>query len=133
MGRLYGARGWSLIGAMAAVLFVAFPVLDNAEALQCIVDMINARYGLSLTTGDVGTLGRQVLHDDRGEQRVPLHGQPLLAGVQRQQSAQQQEGADDQHQQAGQQRGGVVHAGGAACESICPHARQPEMEDVEKG
>ena len=26
--------------------------------------MLNARYGLSLTTGDVGTLGRQVLHDE---------------------------------------------------------------------
>ena len=45
-------------------LFVAFPVLDNHEALQCIVDMINARYGQDLTTGDLGALGRQVLHDE---------------------------------------------------------------------
>jgi aldehyde:ferredoxin oxidoreductase len=44
--------------------FVAFPVLDNPEALQCLVDLINARHGLNLTTGDVGTLGRRVLEDE---------------------------------------------------------------------
>ncbi len=54
------------IDATGMCLFVAFPVLDNPEALQCIVDMINARYGLSLTTADVGALGRQVLHDELG-------------------------------------------------------------------
>ena len=42
----------------------ALPVLDNPEALQCIVDLINARYGLDLTTGGLGTLGRQVLYDE---------------------------------------------------------------------
>ena len=52
------------IDSTGLCLFVAFPVLDNPEALQCIVDMLNARYGLGLTTGDVGTLGRQVLHDE---------------------------------------------------------------------
>jgi len=52
------------IDSTGLCLFVAFPILDNADALQCIVDMINARYGLSLTTGDVGALGRQVLHDE---------------------------------------------------------------------
>ena len=43
---------------------VAPPVLDNPEGLQCLVDLINARYGLNLTTGDLGALGRQVLHDE---------------------------------------------------------------------
>jgi len=52
------------IDATGMCLFVAFPVLDNPDALQCIVDLINARYGLNLTTGDVGALGRQVLHDE---------------------------------------------------------------------
>lgn len=52
------------IDATGLCLFVAFPVLDNPDALQCIVDMINARYGLSLTTTDVGTLGRQILADE---------------------------------------------------------------------
>ena len=35
------------IDATGLCLFVAFPVLDHPDALQCIVDMINARYGLS--------------------------------------------------------------------------------------
>jgi len=57
------------IDATGLCLFVAFPVLDNPEALQCIVDLINARYGLSLTTADVTALGRQVLHDERSFNR----------------------------------------------------------------
>jgi aldehyde:ferredoxin oxidoreductase len=52
------------IDATGLCLFVAFPVLDDPAALQCIVDMINARYGTTMTTGDVGALGRQVLHDE---------------------------------------------------------------------
>lgn len=52
------------IDSTGLCLFVAFPVLDNADALQCIVDMINARYGTKMTTADVGELGRQVLHDE---------------------------------------------------------------------
>jgi aldehyde:ferredoxin oxidoreductase len=52
------------IDSTGLCLFVAFPVLDDPAALQCIVDLINARYGTSLTTGDVGELGRQVLHDE---------------------------------------------------------------------
>lgn len=46
-------------------LFVAFAVLDNPEGLPAVVDMINARYGLSLTTGDVVELGQQVLRVER--------------------------------------------------------------------
>ena len=42
-------------------LFVAFPVLDIPEALVAIVDMINARYGLSLTGDDVTALGTHIL------------------------------------------------------------------------
>lgn len=52
------------IDSTGLCLFVAFPVLDHADALQCIVDMINARYGTKMTTADVGELGRQVLHDE---------------------------------------------------------------------
>ena len=46
-------------------LFVAFPVLDNPDALQAIVDMLNAKYGLSLTTDDVASLGQKVLTIER--------------------------------------------------------------------
>jgi aldehyde:ferredoxin oxidoreductase len=46
-------------------LFVAFPVLDMPEALTAIVDMLNAKYGLSLTTDDVTALGQRVLKIER--------------------------------------------------------------------
>ena len=42
-------------------LFVAFPVLDIPEALVAIVDMINARFGISLTGDDVTALGISIL------------------------------------------------------------------------
>jgi len=42
-------------------LFVAFPVLDIPDAFAAIVDMMNAKYGLSLTGDDIGALGQNVL------------------------------------------------------------------------
>ena len=42
-------------------LFVAFPVLDVPDAFAAIVDMVNAKYGLSLTGDDIGALGQKVL------------------------------------------------------------------------
>lgn len=46
-------------------LFVAFCILDNAEAFQAVIDMINARYGLSLTADDVTELGKFVLKTEK--------------------------------------------------------------------
>lgn len=46
-------------------LFVAFCILDNAEAFQSIIDMINAQYGISLTADDVTELGKFVLRTER--------------------------------------------------------------------
>jgi aldehyde:ferredoxin oxidoreductase len=46
-------------------LFVAFCVLDEPQALQCIVDMLNAQGGSSLTTEDVDALGRTILKAER--------------------------------------------------------------------
>ena len=46
-------------------LFVAFPVLDIPDALVAIVDMLNAKYGLSLTADDVSALGQKVLQIER--------------------------------------------------------------------
>ncbi|MBW1707424.1 MAG: aldehyde ferredoxin oxidoreductase [Deltaproteobacteria bacterium] len=46
-------------------LFVAFPVMDNPDAFTAIVDMVNAKYGLSLTGDDVGALGQRVLKMER--------------------------------------------------------------------
>jgi aldehyde:ferredoxin oxidoreductase len=52
------------IDASGLCLFVAFPVLDNPEGLQMIVDMINAMYGLSLVVDDVTSLGISILKDE---------------------------------------------------------------------
>jgi aldehyde:ferredoxin oxidoreductase len=46
-------------------LFVAFPVMDIPDAFTAIVDMVNAKYGLSLTGDDVGALGQRVLKMER--------------------------------------------------------------------
>ena len=46
-------------------LFVAFCLLDEPDALQAVVDMLNAHYGISLTTDDVTALGKQVLTAER--------------------------------------------------------------------
>jgi len=46
-------------------LFVAFAVLDTPDALQAIVDMINARVGTTLTVDDVTELGKDVLSTER--------------------------------------------------------------------
>ncbi len=45
-------------------LFVAFAVLDIPDALAAVVDMLNARYGLSLTLDDVPALGKKVLETE---------------------------------------------------------------------
>lgn len=45
-------------------LFVAFAVLDNPDALVAIVEMLNARYGLSLGLDDVTSLGKMVLETE---------------------------------------------------------------------
>ena len=57
------------IDSTGLCLFTAFAVLDNPDALQCIVDMINARYSLNLGTDAVTALGQQVLRDERSFNR----------------------------------------------------------------
>lgn len=46
-------------------LFVAFPVLDNPDAFNAIVDMLNAKYGLSMTGDDIAALGQRILKMER--------------------------------------------------------------------
>lgn len=57
------------IDSTGLCLFTAFAILDNPEALQCVVDMINARHGLNLGTDAVTALGEQVLRDERSFNR----------------------------------------------------------------
>lgn len=53
------------IDATGLCLFVAFPVLDIPEAFDAIVDMLNARFGTSLTGEDVSALGMSILKTER--------------------------------------------------------------------
>ena len=46
-------------------IFVAFAALDIPEAFNAIVDMLNARFGLSLTGDDVSALGKTILKTER--------------------------------------------------------------------
>ncbi|MHB8811401.1 MAG: aldehyde ferredoxin oxidoreductase C-terminal domain-containing protein, partial [Desulfobulbaceae bacterium] len=41
-----------------------FPALDIPEAFTAIVDMINARFGISLTADDVTELGKNILRTE---------------------------------------------------------------------
>ncbi len=53
------------VDATGMCLFVAFPVLDQPETFQALLDMINAFYGLSLTADDVTELGKSILKNER--------------------------------------------------------------------
>ncbi len=46
-------------------LFIAFAALDDAECLPALIDMINARFGISLTADDVTNLGASILKTER--------------------------------------------------------------------
>jgi aldehyde:ferredoxin oxidoreductase len=47
-------------------LFIAFAILDIPDGFNALVDMINARYNLSLTGDDVAALGKTILKAERG-------------------------------------------------------------------
>ena len=46
-------------------IFVAFAILDDETALPAVVDMLNARYGISLSIDEVLALGASVLKTER--------------------------------------------------------------------
>ncbi|RLC02302.1 MAG: aldehyde ferredoxin oxidoreductase [Deltaproteobacteria bacterium] len=53
------------IDAAGLCLFIAFAILDDEDGVPTIVDMLNARYGLSLTPDDVVALGKSTLNDEK--------------------------------------------------------------------
>ncbi len=55
----------AMLDCTGLCLFVAFCVLDEPEALDAIRDMINARYGTSLTNDDLVEMGKSVLRIER--------------------------------------------------------------------
>ncbi len=53
------------IDSTGMCLFIAFAALDNKECLPALIDLINARFGLSLTGDDVVNLGKYILKTER--------------------------------------------------------------------
>lgn len=55
----------AVIDTLGLCLFVAFPVMDIPDAFNAIVEMVNAKYGLSMTADDVTALGQKILKMER--------------------------------------------------------------------
>jgi len=55
----------AVIDTTGLCLFVAFPVLDIPDAFNAIVDMVNAKYGLSLDAAAVTAFGQSILKSER--------------------------------------------------------------------
>ncbi len=53
------------IDATGMCLFIAFPILDQPETFQALIDVINGFLGLSLTGDDVTALGKSILEKER--------------------------------------------------------------------
>ena len=53
--------GTAAIDSTGMCLFVYFGIADNPAGYQALIDLINAQYGLELTSEDVDQLGESVL------------------------------------------------------------------------
>ena len=53
------------IDSTGMCLFVAFPILDQPETFQALIDMLSAFYGIEMTADDVVALGKKVLTLER--------------------------------------------------------------------
>ncbi len=53
------------IDSTGMCLFIAFAALDDETCLPALIDLLNARYGISLTGDDVVSLGKQILKTER--------------------------------------------------------------------
>lgn len=53
------------IDSTGMCLFIAFAALDDAACLPALIDMINARFGITLTAEDVTGLGMKILKTER--------------------------------------------------------------------
>ena len=54
----------AFIDSTGLCIFVAFPILDIPAAFTAMIDMVNARFGISLTADDVTELGKQILRTE---------------------------------------------------------------------
>lgn len=57
--------GTAAVDSTGMCLFVYFGIADNPGGYQALIDMINAQYGISLTSTDVDKLGESVLKVER--------------------------------------------------------------------
>ncbi len=57
--------GTAVIDSTGMCLFTYFGIADNTAGFQALIDMINAQYGLSLTTGDIPEIGKSILKVER--------------------------------------------------------------------
>ena len=55
----------AIIDTAGLCLFVSFPMLDIQDAFNAVVDMVNAKYGLSMNADDVTALGQRILNMER--------------------------------------------------------------------
>jgi aldehyde:ferredoxin oxidoreductase len=53
------------IDSTGMCLFIAFPLLDQPETFQALIDVINGFTGASLTADDVTELGKSILKNER--------------------------------------------------------------------
>jgi len=53
------------VDATGMCLFIAFPLLDQPDTFQALIDLLNAFYGWSLTADDVTELGKSILKNER--------------------------------------------------------------------
>jgi len=53
------------IDATGMCLFIAFPILDQPETFQALLDLLGAFYGIQMTGDDVVALGKRVLSAER--------------------------------------------------------------------
>ncbi len=53
------------IDSTGMCVFIAFAALDDATCLPALIDMLNARFGISLTADDVTNLGMSILKTER--------------------------------------------------------------------
>jgi len=53
------------IDSTGMCLFIAFPVLDQPETFNALVELLNGFYDINLTADDVTALGKKVLHAER--------------------------------------------------------------------
>lgn len=53
------------IDSTGMCLFVAFPIMDQPETFQALIDLLNAFYGLNMTADDVTKLGKSILKNER--------------------------------------------------------------------